>query len=66
MEAKITLLTQDLQSRTNEMNREIRRKERTEREVKQLKGDVEEKNKEVNELKNDKANIQVRFETLWN
>ncbi len=66
MEAKITLLTQDLQSRTNEMNREIRRKERTEREVKQLKGDVEEKNKEVNELKNDKANIQVRFDSLWN
>jgi hypothetical protein len=36
--------------RTNEMNREIRRKERAEREVKQLKGDIEVKNKEIEKL----------------
>jgi len=35
-EAKIGQLNNDVQSRTNEMNREIRRKERAEREVKQV------------------------------
>ena len=41
------------------MNREIRRKERAEREVKQLKGDVDEKQKEISDLKEDKLIIQV-------
>jgi len=36
-EAKLGQLNNDLQSRTNEMNREIRRKERSEREIKQVK-----------------------------
>ena len=43
------------------MNREIRRKERAEREVKQLKGDVDEKQKEIADLKEDKLIIQVCF-----
>jgi hypothetical protein len=30
----------EAQSRNNEMNREMRRKERAERELKQLKGDI--------------------------
>ena len=59
LEAKIANLTQDVQSRTNEMNREIRRKERAEREVKQLKGDIDEKKKEITELTEDKLMIQV-------
>ena len=59
LEGKIGNLTQDVQSRTNEMNREIRRKERAEREVKQLKGDVDEKQKEISDLKEDKLIIQV-------
>ncbi len=41
------------------MNREIRRKERAEREVKQLKGDIEEKNKEIEKLNSDKVGIQA-------
>jgi len=57
-EVKISTVTQDLQSRTNEMNREIRRKERAEREVKQLKGDIEVKNKEIEKLNLDKVEIQ--------
>ena len=61
LEGKIGNLTQDVQSRTNEMNREIRRKERAEREVKQLKGDVDEKQKEIADLKEDKLIIQVCF-----
>ena len=40
---QVSSLSGDVQSRTNEMNREIRRKERTEREVKQLRGELEEK-----------------------
>lgn len=60
LETKISSLSQEVQSRTNEMNREIRRKERAEREVKQLKGDLEEKNKDIFNLKEDKVIIQVR------
>ena len=58
LEGKNATINQDLQSRTNEMNREIRRKERAEREVKQLKGDLEVKNKEIEKLNNDKLDIQ--------
>ena len=47
------------------MNREIRRKERAEREVKQLKGDVDEKQKEIADLKEDKLIIQVCFSFLF-
>ena len=47
------------------MNREIRRKERAEREVKQLKGDVDEKQKEIADLKEDKLIIQVCFSFFW-
>ena len=65
LEGKIGNLTQDVQSRTNEMNREIRRKERAEREVKQLKGDVDEKQKEIADLKEDKLIIQVCFSFLF-
>ena len=43
------------------MNREIRRKERAEREVKQLKGDIDEKQREITDLKGDKRTIQVIF-----
>lgn len=46
------------------MNREIRRKERAEREVKQLRGDLEEKNKEIEELKAAKSSIQITVERL--
>ena len=58
LEGKNATINQDLQSRTNEMNREIRRKERAEREVKQLKGDLEVKNKEIEKLNNDQVDIQ--------
>ena len=64
LETKIGNLNQDVQSRTNEMNREIRRKERAEREVKQLRGDLEEKNKEIEELKASKSSIQITVERL--
>ena len=38
LEREISELQQEAQSRNNEMNREMRRKERAERELKQLKG----------------------------
>ena len=51
LESKVSGVANDLQSRTNEMNREIRRKERTEREVKQLRSEVDEKLKDIQDLR---------------
>ena len=51
LETKFSASVNDLQSRTNEMNREIRRKERTEREVKQLRAEVDEKVKDIEDLR---------------
>ena len=58
LEGRIVGVSNDLQSRTNEMNREIRRKERTEREVKQLRTEVEAKVAEIAELAEDSASVQ--------
>lgn len=46
------------------MNREIRRKERAEREVKQLKGDLDSKNDNIEHLNNDKVEIQANVSRL--
>lgn len=51
-------------ARTNEMNREIRRKERAEREVKQLKGDLDSKNDDIDHLNHDKVDIQSNVNRL--
>ena len=64
LETKITTLQQDVQSKTNEMNREIRRKERAEREVKTLRHDIESKNKEINELKTEKRKVEGHVSSL--
>ena len=64
LEKEISDLKQEAQSRNNEMNREMRRKERAERELKQLKSDISAKEQELSEQSAAKTKLSDTIDKL--
>ena len=64
LEKEIADLKQEAQSKNNEMNREMRRKERAERELKQLKADITAKDQELSEQSAAKTKLSDTIDKL--